>query len=315
MKGTQKTQPSQQRGVVLSTNRRSVRILNAEFQELSGQVATKALDVTVGDSVLYSTERSGAGSGGEAFVEEAETAKNCLTRVYSGEVRRIVANVDHLFIGAAIPPLFNTTFIDRLLALARLEEIPATLLINKIDLGTETVERLIALYEKLGVDLLLTSALRGDGVEEIRTRLTDPKLSVVVLAGISGVGKSTIVNVLIPGANQKVGEVSERTGQGKQTTAQPAGHLYARGAGSSPVVLVDLPGIQSYGVSHLQRAMVSAGFVEIEERQQQCAFSDCSHTKENECAVKDAVRSGEIAESRYRSYCDILAEIDAAKRY
>jgi ribosome biogenesis GTPase len=222
--------------------------------------------------------------------------------------------VDHLFIGVAIPPLFNTSFIDRLLALARLEAIPTTLLVNKIDLGIDTASRLTSIYERLGVDILYTSARSGEGIDTLKQRLADPSLQLTVLAGISGVGKSTILNQLIPEAKQRVGEVSERTGQGRQTTAQPIGHLYQRADGV-PLIVVDLPGIQSFGVAHLDPRLIKAGFAEIEEIGQRCEYSDCSHTKEGSCAVKTAVTEGQIAESRYQSYCDILAEIDTAKAY
>jgi ribosome biogenesis GTPase len=275
---------------------------------ISGQLSTKNLEVTVGDTVEYTISR------GKPFVEKTLAPRNCLTRSYFGEIRRIVANVDHLFIGAAVPPLFNTTFIDRLLALARLEDIPATLLVNKVDLGLENASLLTSTYERLGVDLLYTSALSGEGMDALQARLAEPTLRLAVLAGISGVGKSTIINVLIPSAQQRVGEVSEKTGQGRQTTTQPMGHLYTR-ANCGPLIVVDLPGIQSFGVAHLDKTVIKAGFAEIEELGQRCKYSDCSHTKEEECEVKASVSDGRIAESRYQSYCDILAEIDAAKPY
>lgn len=293
---------------VLSTSRRSATLLTSAHEIISGQLSTKNLDVTVGDTVGYTISR------GKPFVESLQEPRNCLTRTYFGQVRRIVANVDQLFVGAAVPPLFNTTFIDRLLALARLEGIPATLLVNKVDLGIETASRLTGIYEQLGIDLLYTSARSGEGIAELRERLADPSMRIAVLAGISGVGKSTIINVLIPEAQQRVGEVSERTGQGRQTTAQPLGHLYQRPA-SPPLIVVDLPGIQSFGVAHLDPHLIRAGFAEIEELGQSCPYGDCSHTKEDPCAVKDAVRDGRIAESRYQSYVDILAEIDEAKAY
>ena len=304
----QPTNAGTERGTILSTSRRSVSILTEKFEIITGQAATKAIDATVGDSIQYSMSR------GSAFVEAVNEPKNCLSRTYFNQVHRIVTNVDHLFIGAAVPPLFNTTFIDRLLALARLEEIPATLLVNKIDLGMDTVAKLTSIYEGLGVDLLLTSAFSGEGIDALKQRLTDPELRVAVLAGVSGVGKSTIVNLLIPEAQQRVGEVSERTGQGRQTTAQPLGHLMSR-AGSPPLIVVDLPGIQNFGVAHLAPNLIAAGFVEIEEKQSECEYSDCSHTKEDRCAVKEAVNDGRIAESSYRSYCDMLAEIEAARKF
>lgn len=294
--------------IVLSTSRRVATLLTNDYQIIQGQLSTKNLEVTVGDIVEYSTDR------GRPFVERAVEPKNCLTRSYFGSVRRIVANVDHAFIGAAVPPLFNTTFIDRVLVLTRLEGIPATLVVNKIDLGMDQVQLLASIYERLGVDILYTSAFTGEGIEEIESRLADPAMQIAVFTGISGVGKSSIINLLIPEAQQRVGNVSERTGQGRQTTAQPVGHLYPRNE-ESPLIVVDLPGIQSFGVSHLDTTLVKAGFSEIEEIGQGCQYGDCSHTKETGCVVKDAVEAGRIAASRYQSYCDILAEIAENKSY
>lgn len=293
---------------VLSTSRRSATLLTTDHKVIQGQLSTKNLAVTVGDTVEYSTDR------GHPFVERALDPKNCLTRSYFGSVRRIVANVDHAFIGAAVPPLFNTTFIDRVLALTRLEGIPATLVINKIDLGMDQVELLASIYERIGVDLLYTSAFTGEGIQEIKNRLADPTIEIAVFTGISGVGKSSIINLLIPDAQQRVGDVSERTGQGRQTTAQPIGHLYPRTDGS-PLIVVDLPGIQSFGVAHLDITLVKAGFSEIEELGQSCEYGDCSHTKETGCAVKKGIEEGRIAASRYQSYCDILTEIAENKSY
>jgi len=296
------------RGLVLSTSRRSVTLCDDNFQVIEGELSTKTLEVTVGDTVFYENV------GGRPFVKKIQQAKNELSRSYFNQTRRIVANVDHLFIGAAVPPLFNTVFIDRLITLARLQGIPTTLLINKIDLGLEDTELLLSTYQTLDVDILLTSALKGEGVQKLVERLSDTSLKMVVFAGISGVGKSTLVNLLVPGAKQRTAEVSQKTGQGKQTTAQPLGHIMKREE-APPLIVVDLPGIQSFGVQHLDISDIIHGFVEFEEIRTRCKYSDCLHIREDHCAIKECVESGEISPSRYLSYVGMIDEIESAKKF
>lgn len=294
--------------VILSATRRAALILKDSGEQASAHLSSHALDVAVGDRVDVAEDR------GKLTVTNRREAKNVLKRSYFGQTRRIAANVDHLFIGAAVAPLFNTAFVDRIATAAILEEIPFTLIVNKVDLGVESTRELVEMYQRIGFDMMLMSATRGDGIEELRERLVNTELEVAVIAGVSGVGKSTIVNSLIPDALARVNSVSERTGQGKQTTSQPFGHLFQR-PGQRSLILADLPGIQRFGTAHLDPAELVYGFSEILAAGRNCTFGDCAHFDEEDCAVKRAVEAEEIAFSRYQSYIEMRAESVEAKGY
>jgi ribosome biogenesis GTPase len=224
------------------------------------------------------------------------------------------ANIDALLVITATGPTFNPVVIDRMLVAAQVQHIPTTLIVNKIDLGAEGIDEMLAVYRRIGVEVVLCSAKQGRGIPDIESIVNRENVTVLSLCGVSGVGKSTILNRLIPGARTKVGDVSQKTGQGKQTTTQPRGHIYER-PGSATKIVVDLPGVQFFGLSHISAEAAATAFPEIYEVGRGCRFSDCKHIKESECSVKDAVSRGEVASWRYESYRQILEEIAEARAY
>jgi ribosome biogenesis GTPase len=297
-----------QHALVITATRRSVQLLTEDGQTLKGRVSTHARDITVGDTVAFSIDR------GEAFITKVLSARNYLTRAYQEKKKKLAANLDRVFIVTATAPLFNEIFVDRIIAVATREEIPCTLIVNKTDLDLESTLPLVKTYEHLGIPVLYTSAKLGEGMAAVEEAVRDPSLRIVALAGVSGVGKSSILNNLIPEAESRTAEVSHRTGQGRQTTSQSRGYTLHR-EGAPPLLIIDLPGIQKFGVTHLTKREAADAFVEFRERARECRFGDCSHTAEEECGVQDAVDSGAIALSRYVSYLDMIEEIESAREY
>jgi ribosome biogenesis GTPase len=188
------------------------------------------------------------------------------------------------------------------------------IVLNKTDLGLEDTQYLIDAYTAIGIDLVLTSAIEDDGMADLLPILNQDDMHTVAFAGVSGVGKSSLLNRLIPSAQQRTGEVSRKTGKGTQTTSMSQGYLYKRAA-KDDLLLVDLPGIQNFGVSNLTPRQVVEGYTEFVSISHLCEYADCQHTVEPHCAVQAALEEGIICPTRYLSYIGILDEIEAARPY
>lgn len=298
----------ERQAIVVSASRRYALISSDREEILNAVSAVKAVDLASGDQVLYIEK------GRNLFITSILPRKNAIERSYRGEIKRIVTNLDRLFIVAAVAPLFSTLFIDRVLAVAFINDIPCTIILNKIDLGVAETEDMVQVYERLGFTVERTSAKFGEGIDKLQASLASAALSTVALCGVSGVGKSTILNRLIPEAERKIGDVSARTGLGRQTTTQAFGNFLPR-TSNEPLLIIDLPGIQNFGVSHLDRDLVAESFPELVAARADCQFSDCSHIAEEQCGVKRAVEQGRMERFRYESYLHMLDEIEHAREY
>jgi ribosome biogenesis GTPase len=310
MRDTPKEQnlDSLNQALVLEVSRRFVTLLTNDCRYVSGTLSSKSLDFVVGDTVNYHNRN------GEVFVTKAAPASRNLYRSFHGKLKRMGANIDALCVIAAAGATWNPVAIDRMLAAGAAQSIPTTLVINKVDLGLEDIDEMLEVYQQIGVHIIKSSAKQGDGIAELRNLIEAPSTQIMALCGVSGVGKSTILNQLIKHANTRTGDVSVRTGQGKQTTTQPRGFLYGTSQ-LGPKIIIDLPGVQFFGLTHLSPPDVAAAFTEIRSAAAGCKFRDCAHIKESECAVLDAVKAGEIALWRYQSYLQILEEIRESREY
>lgn len=264
--------------------------------------------VAVGDGVTVVPSAADA-----AFIVEIDERRNYIIRKASNLSKQshiLAANVDRaLLLVTVARPETSTTFIDRFLASAEAYRVPVLLGFNKADdlSPDEQVHaaELQALYAGIGYECFSLSARLGTGIEALRTRLQS---GITLLAGHSGVGKSTLLNLLVPGAHARTAEISAVHGTGMHTTT--FSELYTMPGGGS---LIDIPGIKGFGTFDMDEGEVSHYFREIFHTAADCRFSNCTHTREPGCAVLEAVEQGRIALSRYASYLSMLEDKDEGK--
>ncbi len=276
--------------------------------------------VAVGDRVELSSPSTGGGQEGVCFITEIEDRRNYIIRKsinLSKQSHILAANVDQaLLVVTVVKPETSTTFIDRFLASAEAYRVPVILLFNKTDLLNEDEQRyqqmMVDLYETVGYECHAISAERGDGVEELRPLLEG---KITLLSGNSGVGKSTLINRLIPHANQRVADISEahQTGMHTTTFSEMIPMTADRSTLTETSWLIDTPGIKGFGTFDMEKEELTSYFKEIFEFSKQCRFSDCTHTHEPGCAVLKAVEDHYIAQSRYQSYLSMLEDKDENK--
>lgn len=266
--------------------------------------------VAVGDHVQFS--RSDDGRTGTITSIEART--NYIIRRSSNlskQYQLLACNVDMAWLMVSmILPRTMTPFIDRFLVSAEAYRIPVTLVFNKTDLYGEAecqeMEELRSLYSGIGYRCMLLSLQSGEGLDEIRREMEE---KVNVIAGNSGVGKSTLIRELDPAVRIKTGEISEVHKSGKHTTT--FAEMYELKGG---IRIIDTPGIKGYGTIDIEREELFHFFPEIFRASHQCRYHNCLHVNEPDCNVKSQVRLGEIGESRYLNYLMMLEEEDGKYR-
>jgi ribosome biogenesis GTPase len=273
---------------------------------LRGKLRVKGIDTTnpvaVGDNVLFelSDDRK------YGLITEVLERRNYILRKSSNLSKQsqiIAANLDQaLLVVTVILPKTQVEFIDRFLATAEAYRIPAVIIFNKTDLycpeEAETMEELISMYERVGYRCLRLSLRNGSGVPGLISLM---KGKVSLISGNSGVGKSTLLNILNPELKLRTEEISDYHKQGKHITTFPEMHPLPFGG-----FAVDTPGIRGFGVVDMERNEIYHFFPEIFRAAEGCRFYNCLHLDEPGCAVRQAVEEGEINWLRYRSYISIL---------
>lgn len=264
--------------------------------------------VAVGDHVEIELN-----SQNTAFITAIGDRKNYIIRKsqnLSKQSHIIAANVDQAFLVVTVErPQTSTTFIDRFLATAEAYSVPVVLVFNKTDLLDDSLMRyqrmMTDLYETVGYKCVAVSAETGEGMDELMEMLRD---RITLLSGHSGVGKSTMINRLLPGVNLRTAEISDAHNTGMHTTTFSE-MLPLPGGG----YIIDTPGIKGFGTFNMEPEELTSYFKEIFRFSKDCRFSNCTHTHEPGCAVLKAVEEHYIAASRYQSYLSMLEDKDGNK--
>ena len=252
----------------------------------------------VGD---YATFEEGAGEDDNGWVTEIHERKNEF-------IRPPIANVDcFVIVMAAAQPKPNLAVMDKFLVMAEKSNTDIVLCVNKTDLAKgKTLDQLNEIYGSV-YPMVFVSAGKHEGIDELKSML---KGKHVALAGPSGVGKSTILNCLIPGADAETGSISHKSKRGRHTTRHS--ELFDLGDGT---MLFDTPGFTSFDILEAEEDELQHLYPEIAPYAGKCRYDNCRHIKEPECAVREAVESGEISQERYDSYKTQLEEIQKKDRY
>ncbi len=263
--------------------------------------------VAVGDRVSIVPNPEGT-----ALITEIADRRNYIIRRsqnLSKQSHIIAANVDQALLLVTVShPQTSTTFIDRFLASAEAYRVPVILLFNKTDLYDDDerryLEMLVTLYETVGYECRQISAATCEGIDALRPLLSD---RVTLLSGNSGVGKSTLINSLVPGVNLRTADISDAHDTGQHTTT--FSEMISIGSGW----LIDTPGIKGFGSFDMEPEELTSYFREIFRFSKDCRFSNCTHTHEPGCAVLQALEDHYIAQSRYQSYLSMLGDKDSSK--
>ena len=287
-------------GLVVVAHRNRVVIQTACGQQLTCARNAAAQEIVVGDDVSWAADPNGGG-----IIEQVLPRKSVLTRAIPGRGEKAVAaNVNPLVLVIAPKPRFVLTQIDRYLVVAEHSRLRVLLLLNKTDLldkdSTTLLDQQLEVYRSIGYEQISISTHTGDGVAELNHRLAGKR---PVLAGQSGVGKSSIIRVLTGNKRIAVGATSQRGGRGRHTTS--ASTLYPLAGGGH---IIDTPGVQDFSAWHIPDAELGPCFADFRPWLDRCRFDNCKHLAEPDCAVKAAVHDGHIRPERFSSYQAMLAE-------
>ena len=267
-------------------------LVEAESGEMLQCTGRRNIELSVaGDQVIYQTTDNG-----EGVVTALLARENSLVR----SQKLIAANIDELWLVVAIEPHYQFELIDRYLVVAENANLPINIVVNKIELSSDIdkVKRDFSMYESAGYNVSYLSVNEKINIAEFKSQLND---KTHIFLGQSGVGKSSLINELIPDLNLRVNEISTKSKLGKHTTTNTT--LYHIPSGGD---LIDSPGIREFKLDELTDKEILSGFKEFKPFIGQCKFRNCAHIKEPKCAIKTAVENGDIHPLRYANYLQLI---------
>ena len=287
-------------GLVVAGHGRHYIVETPEGVRITCHPRGKKSDCVVGDRVRWQA------SGDEGVIEHVEPRRNLLFRQDEWKTKSFAANLDQLLILVAAEPVFSESQLARALIAAESAGIPARIVLNKADLpAIATARARLAPYSAMGIDVLET-ALKTRAIEA--RALLDPLLDgrATLVLGPSGTGKSTLINLLAPDAKAQVGEISQALNSGRHTTTTTQWYWIDAGRHTA---LIDSPGFQEFGLRQIDANRLAGLMPDLRAHAEDCKFYNCSHQHEPGCGVRAALQRGEISESRYRIYGEILGEL------
>lgn len=288
-------------GTIIAAFGRHFEVMDADHGVWRCVTRGKRTNFACGDRVDFKPT-----SEGEGVIQRAEPRESLLHRSDAFKEKLLAANVTRVFIVTATEPSFSDELISRCLCAVEDQHLKASIVLNKVDLTDrlENARGRLSLFASLGYDVIETVASRE--AEDLRHLLEN---EVSILVGQSGMGKSTLTNALVPEANAATREISDALDTGKHTTT--ATRLYALPDGGA---LIDSPGLQAFGLAHLDLDALTNTFREFAPFLGDCRFRNCRHEKEPGCALRQAVEDGHITERRFAHYGQLRSEIEFAKR-
>ncbi|MBS1211526.1 MAG: hypothetical protein H6R26_142 [Proteobacteria bacterium] len=296
-KATPRSDSPLRQGLVISHLGKGLAVESLEGEIILCHTRRRLGDAAVGDRVLWSPCE-----GDQGRVEEVLPRISVLTRPgYAGKIRCVAANLDRVFVVVAPSPEPDLLLVDQYLAVCEHRRIPAEIVLNKTDLAGAQAAGALTDYERIGYPLHRVSAKAAIGLDELKQSLQH---HCSMLAGQSGVGKSSLTNALLPDKNLRTGEISEKSGLGRHTTT--AATLYHLPEGGD---LIDSPGVAVFGLAEMSGQSLAWGYREFQEYIPRCQFNDCRHIRDKGCAVREAVEAGAISAARYERFLKLLDKL------
>ncbi len=292
----------EQSGLII-TNYGQTLLVEDKDKKLHRCVARQNMGALVcGDKVIW---QAALADNNEGVIVALEERQSLLQKPgFGGKLKPMAANINQIIIVSAIQPEPKPYLIDRYLIAA--ENLPATpiILINKIDLleeeNRESIEQLVKSYKDIGYQVITVSKITDHGFDDLLNAL---KTHTSIFVGLSGVGKSSLINHLMPELNIRVGELSEASGEGTHTTTSST--LYNLPCDG---ILIDSPGVRDFGLWNISADDIINGFIELRAYIGHCKFSNCSHQHEPNCAIQQALKDGKISQQRFNNYQKIIRE-------